>query len=97
MTPSSSAVVPLDSRLLAHLVRIVSDSVFTVIQHFLLGSSQAVRDSLKISLIEAGDLSKVREWSPASGAFSNRVSSLTNASQAFLKGNVPLYTTGERR
>ncbi|PBK99182.1 ubiquinone biosynthesis hydrox [Armillaria gallica] len=50
-----------------------------------LGSSQNVRDNLKISLIEAGDLSKVREWSPVDGAFSNRCISLTNASQAFLK------------
>ncbi len=59
-----------------------------------LGSSQNVRDNLKISLIEAGDLSKVREWSPVDGAFSNRCISLTNASQAFLKGNVTSHALG---
>ncbi|KAJ7583215.1 ubiquinone biosynthesis hydrox [Mycena floridula] len=47
-------------------------------------SKQIIRDSVKITLVEAGDLSKVRQWNPAAGTYSNRVSSLTNASQAFL-------------
>ncbi|KZP30551.1 ubiquinone biosynthesis hydrox [Athelia psychrophila] len=50
-----------------------------------LGASNSVRDSLKICLVEAGDLGKVRNWAPAAGTYSNRVSSLTNASQAFLE------------
>ncbi|EMD38819.1 hypothetical protein CERSUDRAFT_104141 [Gelatoporia subvermispora B] len=50
-----------------------------------LGSSHAVRDTLKVTLIEAGDLDKVRGWSMQPGKFSNRVSSITNASQAFLQ------------
>ena len=37
-------------------------------------------------LIEAGDLSKVRDWSLDAGLYSNRVSSITSASQGFLKG-----------
>ncbi len=45
-----------------------------------------IRETLKVSLVEASDLSKVRNWTPQSGTFSNRVSSITNASQAFLGG-----------
>ena len=36
--------------------------------------------------MEAGDLSNVKDWNPQAGSFSNRVSSLTNTSQQFLKG-----------
>ncbi|GAV99750.1 ubiquinone biosynthesis hydrox [Lentinula edodes] len=50
-----------------------------------LGSKEELQNNLKIALVEAGDLSKVRDWSPPSDTFSNRVVSLTNASQAFLK------------
>ncbi|KAJ7760477.1 ubiquinone biosynthesis hydrox [Mycena metata] len=50
-----------------------------------LGSSQLVRESLRVALVEASDLSKVLDWSPATGTFSNRASSLTHKSQAFLK------------
>ncbi|GBE86276.1 ubiquinone biosynthesis hydrox [Sparassis latifolia] len=50
-----------------------------------LGASKAVQHGLRVTLVEAGDLSKVREWSPPPGTFSNRVSSITNASQAFLQ------------
>ncbi|KAJ7672687.1 ubiquinone biosynthesis hydrox [Mycena rosella] len=50
-----------------------------------LGSSQLVRDSLRVALVEASDLSKVHHWSPAADTFSNRASSLTHKSQAFLK------------
>ncbi|KDQ51050.1 hypothetical protein JAAARDRAFT_140997 [Jaapia argillacea MUCL 33604] len=50
-----------------------------------LASYKHVRDSLSITLVEAGDLSSVENWSLNSGSFSNRVSSITNASQAFLK------------
>ncbi|THU97746.1 ubiquinone biosynthesis hydrox [Dendrothele bispora CBS 962.96] len=49
-----------------------------------LGSKHSLRESLKVALVEAGDLSKVQNWVPADGTYSNRVVSLTNASQAFL-------------
>ncbi|KAL5537174.1 COQ6 [Sanghuangporus sanghuang] len=45
---------------------------------------QPIRESLRIALIEAGDLERVRQWSMPQDAFSNRVSSLTNASRKFL-------------
>lgn len=51
-----------------------------------LGASKVVQDTLKVTLVEAGDLSKVRDWSLDQGLYSNRVSSITNASQAFLNG-----------
>ncbi|KAJ3971829.1 ubiquinone biosynthesis hydrox [Lentinula raphanica] len=50
-----------------------------------LGSKAELQSALKIALVEAGDLSKVRDWSSPAGSFSNRVVSLTNASQTFLK------------
>jgi hypothetical protein len=50
------------------------------------GSSQLVRESLRVALVEASDLSKVHGWIPAAGTFSNRASSLTHKSQTFLKG-----------
>ncbi|KAG6837355.1 hypothetical protein H0H93_010957 [Arthromyces matolae] len=50
-----------------------------------LGSSKNVRQNLRVALVEGGDLSKARKWSPCSETYSNRVSSLTNASQTFLK------------
>ncbi|OBZ66876.1 Ubiquinone biosynthesis monooxygenase COQ6, mitochondrial [Grifola frondosa] len=43
-----------------------------------------VRETLRITLVEAGDLSRVRGWSLQPSSFSNRVSSITNASQSFL-------------
>ncbi|KAF9005962.1 hypothetical protein BDQ17DRAFT_1352476 [Cyathus striatus] len=49
-----------------------------------LGSSKIAREGLRVALIEAGDLNKIEKWSLAPDAFSNRVSSLTNDSQAFL-------------
>ena len=52
------------------------------------GASQTIRESLQITLVEAGDLSKVRDWEPHPASFSNRVSSLTNASRHFLQGIV---------
>ena len=53
----------------------------------LIGSSESIRESsLRVTLVEASDLSKIRDWAPREGTFSNRVSSLTNASQAFLQG-----------
>lgn len=62
----------------------------------ILGSSQLVRESLRVALVEASDLSKVRDWTQAAGTFSNRASSLTSKSQAFLKGfhlsfGIPTY------
>ncbi|GJJ11441.1 hypothetical protein Clacol_005674 [Clathrus columnatus] len=50
-----------------------------------LSSSQAIRESLKITLIEGGDLSKVRTWQGHGDIYSNRVSSITNASRQFLE------------
>ncbi|KAF8471500.1 ubiquinone biosynthesis hydrox [Gautieria morchelliformis] len=49
-----------------------------------LSSSHNVRDSLRVALIERGDLSEIRSWSPDLHQFSNRVSSITNASKGFL-------------
>ncbi|KAF7430776.1 putative ubiquinone biosynthesis monooxygenase [Pleurotus ostreatus] len=49
-----------------------------------LGSS-AASNRLRIVLVEGGDLSKVHGWSLDSDVYSNRVSSLTNASQSFLR------------
>ena len=49
-------------------------------------SQPTIRNTLKVSLVEASDLEKVRGWTPPPGTFSNRVSSITNASQAFLGG-----------
>ncbi|EPT03785.1 hypothetical protein FOMPIDRAFT_1142104 [Fomitopsis schrenkii] len=50
-----------------------------------LGNSGTPAHNLRVVLVEAGDLSKIRDWAPAQNSFSNRVSSITNASQAFLK------------
>lgn len=52
---------------------------------FLLGSSQRVQESLRVVLVEASDLTKVKQWSLPEG-YSNRVSSITNASRGFLQG-----------
>lgn len=51
-----------------------------------LGSSQVARSSLRITVIDAGDFSKIENWSMDADRFSNRVSSLTNDSCRFLKG-----------
>lgn len=51
------------------------------------GSSSSVRQNASVTLVEGGDLTKIKNWIPAPGTYSNRVVSLTNASQAFLKGN----------
>ncbi|KAL7280559.1 hypothetical protein ACG7TL_005492 [Trametes sanguinea] len=50
-------------------------------------SNALLRSTLKVVLVEAGDLSKVANWThwqPA-GTYSNRVISITNASQSFLQ------------
>ncbi|KAI1793424.1 ubiquinone biosynthesis hydrox [Ganoderma leucocontextum] len=49
-----------------------------------LSSEPVIRDMLRVVLVEAGDLNKVRNWSDGPSTFSNRVSSITNASQSFL-------------
>ncbi|THH28834.1 hypothetical protein EUX98_g5352 [Antrodiella citrinella] len=41
---------------------------------------------MRVTLIEAGDLSKTKAWRLPPDAYSNRVSSITNASQEFLRG-----------
>ena len=56
-----------------------------------IGSSSFVRKNLNITLVEGSDLNRIKTWSPASGTFSNRVSSLTSASLSFLKGIVASY------
>lgn len=45
-----------------------------------------MRESVKVALIDAGDLSKIRDWSLPADTFSNRVSSITNTSRTFLEG-----------
>ena len=50
------------------------------------GSSQAARSELKMTVVDAGDFSKIGNWSMDANKFSNRVSSLTNDSCRFLKG-----------
>ncbi|KJA28103.1 hypothetical protein HYPSUDRAFT_156490 [Hypholoma sublateritium FD-334 SS-4] len=50
-----------------------------------LGSSSHVRKNIRVTLIEGGDLSKIEAWQPTPNMFSNRVVSLTNASQRFLR------------
>ncbi|KAJ3551493.1 hypothetical protein NM688_g4672 [Phlebia brevispora] len=50
-----------------------------------LSSSKAVRDSLRVTLVEAGDLVKIKEWQMPADSFHNRVSSITNASRGFLE------------
>ncbi|KAI6042075.1 hypothetical protein EDC04DRAFT_2564765 [Pisolithus marmoratus] len=50
-----------------------------------LGSHSMVRDSIKVALVEAGDLSKTRGWKLPPDSYSNRVSSITNSSRVFLE------------
>ncbi|KAK2463656.1 hypothetical protein APHAL10511_004407 [Amanita phalloides] len=49
-----------------------------------LSASSIVRRNMRVALIEASDLTKVHDWTMSPDKFSNRVSSLTNASQSFL-------------
>ncbi|OJT12428.1 Ubiquinone biosynthesis monooxygenase COQ6, mitochondrial [Trametes pubescens] len=51
-----------------------------------LSSTSSVRTALRVVLVEASDLDKVSNWAPPPGTYSNRVSSITNASQSFLQG-----------
>ncbi|CAE6426320.1 unnamed protein product [Rhizoctonia solani] len=44
-----------------------------------------ITSRLKIALVEASGLDKVRNWTEAPGQYSNRVSSLTNESVAFIQ------------
>ncbi|KAG6886200.1 hypothetical protein C0993_010762 [Termitomyces sp. T159_Od127] len=57
-----------------------------------LGSSKNACQNLRVTLVEGGDLSKVKQWAPPSGTYSNRVSSLTNKSQSFLEGFIGAWT-----
>lgn len=50
-----------------------------------------MQGNLKIALVEASDLGKVREWQMEPGTYSNRVSSITNSSRAFLEGECGAY------
>ncbi|CAE7171597.1 unnamed protein product, partial [Rhizoctonia solani] len=47
--------------------------------------TNATTNRLKIALVEASSLDKVRNWTEAPGQYSNRVSSLTNESVAFIQ------------
>jgi ubiquinone biosynthesis monooxygenase Coq6 len=58
-----------------------------------IASSEAVKRTGKIALIEGGDLSRVRSWSAGHDQFSNRVVSITNASRHFLLGTSSLEPT----
>ncbi|KAF9531773.1 hypothetical protein CPB83DRAFT_761042 [Crepidotus variabilis] len=49
-----------------------------------LGSSESIRNNLKVTLVDGGDLSKIKTWNAPPTSFSNRVVSLTNKSKAFL-------------
>ncbi|KAG2356251.1 hypothetical protein BDR07DRAFT_1464130 [Suillus spraguei] len=49
-----------------------------------LASNPTAKNSLKITLIEGGDLSKIQDWDMPHNAYSNRVSSITDTSQHFL-------------
>jgi len=42
-----------------------------------------------MTVVDAGDFSKIKNWSMNTNEFSNRVSSLTNDSYQFLKGEWP--------
>ncbi|KAF8757688.1 Ubiquinone biosynthesis monooxygenase COQ6, mitochondrial [Rhizoctonia solani] len=46
--------------------------------------TNVITSRLKIALVEASGLDKVRNWTEAAGQYSNRVSSLTNESVAFI-------------
>ncbi|KAI0684027.1 hypothetical protein BC835DRAFT_1392005 [Cytidiella melzeri] len=50
-----------------------------------LAASKHVRETLKVTLVEASDLTQVKDWTPSPGTFSNRVSSITNSSRRFLQ------------
>lgn len=49
-----------------------------------LASNPTAKNSLKITLVEGGDLSKIQDWGMPPNAYSNRVSSITDTSQHFL-------------
>ena len=49
-------------------------------------SNNTLRSSVKVTLVEGGDLSKIYDWNLPPDAFSNRVVSLTNATLDFLEG-----------
>lgn len=51
------------------------------------GSSLGTSKTLSITLVEAGDLKNIQTWTPARAEYSNRVSSITNASRRLLQGS----------
>lgn len=40
---------------------------------------------MSVTLVEGGDLEKLKSWTPSSDKFSNRVVSLTNTTKSFLE------------
>lgn len=81
---------PAGLALAAALSALLFGSRFTLIQTMRAVSNPTAKQSLKIALIEAGDLSKIHDWDMPSDAYSNRVSSITNASQNFLRSTCTL-------
>lgn len=43
---------------------------------------------MSITLVEGGDLEKLKTWNPTTDKFSNRVVSLTNITKSFLAGEL---------
>jgi ubiquinone biosynthesis monooxygenase Coq6 len=56
----------------------------TLIRALCAASNPTAKNSLKITLVEGGDLSKIQDWGMPPNAYSNRVSSITDTSQHFL-------------
>ena len=55
-------------------------------------ASRAVQEAgYRVSLLEGSDLEKVASWRLPQGKWSNRISSITEDSQAFLKGEHGLH------
>jgi len=51
--------------------------------------------ALRVALVDASDLSTVRNWSPGGSIFSNRVSSITNKSREFLQGACTISSSSD--
>jgi hypothetical protein len=46
---------------------------------------------MSVTLVEGGDLEKLKTWSPPSDKFSNRVVSLTNTTKSFLESGFNVH------
>jgi ubiquinone biosynthesis monooxygenase Coq6 len=63
----------------------------TLIRASCAASNPISKNSLKITLVEGGDLSKIQDWGMPPNAYSNRVSSITDTSQHFLNSACTLW------